>query len=132
MKSTVISLVAVAVLIGGAFFLSSKSGGVSTAADTVAANNVTMENGKQIITMQVKAGYNPKKSVAKIGVPTILRFTTNGTFDCSSGVRIPSLGISKTLPSTATTDIDIGTPTVATLQGTCVMGMYPFEVNFQG
>ncbi len=132
MKSTILAGVAVAVLIGGALMLSSKSSGVVATADTVAANNVTMENGKQIISMQVKAGYSPKKSVAKAGVPTILRFTTNGTFDCSSGVRIPSMGISKTLPSTATTDIDIGTPTVATLQGTCVMGMYPFEVNFQG
>jgi hypothetical protein len=29
------------------------------------------------------------------------------------------------------TDIDIGTPQVATLQGLCVMGMYRFEIDFQ-
>ena len=131
MKSTTIAILSAAIIIGGAIFLTSK-GRATTADAGPAANNVTMVDGKQIIDVTVKGGYSPKKSVAKAGVPTILRFTTNGTFDCTSGVRIPSMGISKTLPSTGTTDIDIGSPTVATLQGVCSMGMYPFEVDFQG
>lgn len=131
MKSTTIAILSAAIIIGGAIFLTSR-GGATTADAGPAANNVTMVDGKQIIDVTVKGGYSPKKSVAKAGVPTILRFTTNGTFDCTSGVRIPSMGISKTLPSTGTTDIDIGSPTVATLQGVCSMGMYPFEVDFQG
>jgi plastocyanin domain-containing protein len=60
-----------------------------------------------------------------------LRLDTNGTFDCSAGVRIPSMGISKNLPPSGTTEIDLGTPKVATLNGVCVMGMYSFQIDFQ-
>jgi plastocyanin domain-containing protein len=94
-------------------------------------NNVSVVDGKQIIEITAKGGYQPRKSVAKAGIPTVIRFNTSGTFDCSSSIRIPSLGISKILPQTGSTDIDIGSPTVATLKGTCGMGMYPFEVDFQ-
>ena len=88
-------------------------------------------DGKQIIEMTAKGGYEPNKSVAKAGVPTILRFDTNGTFDCSSSVRIPSLNISQNLPISGKTDIDIGVQKVGNFQGTCGMGMYPFEVKFE-
>lgn len=97
----------------------------------VAVNNATVVDGKQIITINAKGGYEPRKSIAKSGMPTIIRFDTNGTFDCSSAVSIPSMNISKTLPQTGSTDIDIGTGQLGTLQGTCGMGMYPFEVEFQ-
>lgn len=129
MKVT-ISVIAVAVLIGGAWMLS--KGNSQTQADTqVVANNVTVVDGKQIITINAKGGYQPRKSVAKAGMPTVIRFDTNGTFDCSSSVRIPSMNISKVLPQTGSTDIDVGSQQVATLQGTCGMGMYPFEVEFK-
>ncbi len=98
---------------------------------SVMANNVTVVDGKQIITINAKDGYQPRKSTAKAGMPTIIRFDTNGTFDCSSSVRIPSLGISKILPQNGSTDIDIGTQQVTTLQGTCGMGMFPFKVEFK-
>ena len=97
----------------------------------VAANNVTIVDGKQIIEIHAKGGYQPRKSVAKAGIPTVVRFDTNGTFDCSSSIRIPSVNISKVLPQTGSTDVDIGTQQIATLQGTCGMGMYPFEVEFK-
>ncbi len=126
MKPTVISVAAALALIGGAFILT-RSGGeeVST------ANNVTIIDGKQIIEIKAKGGYQPRKSIAKAGIPTTLRFSTNGTFDCSSSVRIPRMNISKMLPQTGTTDIDIGTFQAEVLQGACSMGMYPFEVEFQ-
>jgi len=126
MKSTVISIIATAILIGGAFMLT-KNGGSEPVA---VADNVTVVDGKQIIEIQAKGGYQPRKSIAKAGIPTILRFNTNGTFDCSSSVRIPSMDVSQVLPQTGSTDIDLGTQKVATLQGTCGMGMYPFEVSF--
>jgi len=94
-------------------------------------NNVRIINGKQIIEIRAKGGYQPRKSLAQAGIPTVLRFDTNGTFDCSSVVRIPSLGISKVLPLSGSTDIDIGNPKLTLLQGTCGMGMYPFEIDFQ-
>lgn len=128
MKSTIISILAAVILIGGAFMLTKNDGGTEQVAN---ANNVTIVDGKQIIEISAKGGYQPRKSVAKAGIPTIIRFDTNGTFDCSSSVRIPSMNITKALPQTGTTDIDIGSQKVATLQGTCGMGMYPFEVEFQ-
>jgi len=129
MKGTIIAIIAAVVLIGGAFMLT--KGNSQPKVDTsVSANNVTIVDGKQIITINAKGGYQPRKSIAKAGMPTILRFDTNGTFDCSSSVRIPSMNISKVLPQSGSTDIDVGTQQVATLQGTCGMGMYNFEVNF--
>jgi len=95
------------------------------------ANNVSVVDGKQIIEIKAKGGYSPAHSVAKAGLPTILRVNTNGTFDCSSSIRIPSLNISKNLPMFGTTDIDIGTQQAGIFQGTCGMGMYPFDIKFQ-
>lgn len=128
MKATIISIIVAVVLIGGAFILT-RSG--SDAGQVVNANNVSVVDGKQIIEISAKGGYQPRKSIAKAGIPTVIRFNTKGTFDCSSSVRIPSLGISKSLPQTGSTDIDIGEGKLGTLQGTCGMGMYPFEVEFQ-
>jgi len=127
MKTTTISIIIAVVLIGGAFMLT-KSGDTESTAN---ANNVSVVDGKQIIEISAKGGYQPRKSIAKAGVPTIIRFNTKGTFDCSSSVRIPSMNISKNLPQTGSTDIDIGDSKLGTLQGSCGMGMYPFEVEFQ-
>lgn len=93
-----------------------------------AGSNVAMVDGLQIVTIMAKGGYLPEVSTAKVGVPTVLRFVTKGTFDCSSIVSIPSLGISKDLPMTGTTDIPVGELAAGTLQGTCGMGMYRFKV----
>lgn len=128
MKSTVIAIVVGSLLIAGAIILSSGNG---VSSNQVNGNNVSVVAGKQIVTINVKGGYQPSKSIAKAGIPTIIRFSTNGTFDCSSAIRIPSLGIQKILPQSGNTDIDIGNPQVAKLQGMCGMGMYRFEIDFQ-
>ena len=128
MKATIVSIVVAVVLIGGAFVLTRGNSGTDNSAS---ANNVSIVDGKQIIEIRAKGGYQPRKSIAKAGMPTILRFNTAGTFDCSSSVRIPSLNISKGLPQSGSTDIDIGTEKPGTLQGSCGMGMYPFEIEFQ-
>lgn len=128
MKKTISVIVIGVVIIGGAYFLVKPS--ESKVLDAP-ANNVSIVEGKQIIEISAKAGYQPRKSIAKAGIPTIIRFNTKGTFDCSSSVRIPSMNISQVLPQSGSTDIDIGTQQVATLQGTCGMGMYPFEIDFQ-
>ncbi|MEI6581062.1 MAG: cupredoxin domain-containing protein [bacterium] len=94
-------------------------------------NNVSVVDGKQIIEITAKGGYRPVHSIAKVGIPTILRINTNGTFDCSSSVRIPSMNISKNLPMFGTTDIDIGIQKEGILKGTCGMGMYPFDIKFE-
>ena len=107
------------------------SGGGSSSKDIPTKENVSVVGSKQIIEITAKGGYVPRATLAKAGIPTILRFNTNGTFDCSSSVRIPSMNITKLLPNSGTTDIDLGSPQVGTLQGTCGMGMYRFSVEFQ-
>ncbi len=129
MKYTIISIIIAIALIGGVIVLGkNKSSGTE---NNVPANNVSIVDGKQIIEIRAKGGYAPRKSVAKAGVPTILRVNTEGTFDCSSSVRIPKLNISQNLPQSGVTDIDLGSSTVGVLNGTCGMGMYPFEIEFQ-
>jgi plastocyanin domain-containing protein len=130
MKQTILGFAIAVILIGGALLIGR---GNSLKNNTTAlANNVTIVDGKQIIEIHAKGGYLPRKSIAKAGIPTILRFDTQGTFDCSASVRIPSMDISKSLPQTGTTDIDLGTQKIGLFQGTCGMGMYPFEIDFQG
>jgi plastocyanin domain-containing protein len=93
--------------------------------------NVSVVDGKQIIEIKAKGGYTPRVSTAKAGIPTVLRFNTDGTFDCSALVRIPSINVSEILPNSGIKDIDLGSPKGGILQGSCGMGMYPFKIDFQ-
>lgn len=127
MKTTTAIIIA-GVIIGGAILLISGRGGVPSQQENI--QNVSIIDGKQIIEIKAKGGYTPRISKAKAGIPTILRFDTNGTFDCSASVRIPSINIFKVLPNSGSTDIDLGSPQLGTMQGSCGMGMYPFEINF--
>lgn len=134
--------IVVIVIVSGIILFRQGEGGMDTqdrlisdgSADQIkakSASNVSVVDGKQIVEISVKGGYQPKKSMAKAGIPTILRFTTNSTFDCSSSITLPSLKVSKILPNTGSTDIEIGTQQASTLQGTCSMGMYSFSVVFE-
>jgi plastocyanin domain-containing protein len=109
------------------------SGGGSTplTLEAFPVNNVSIVDGKQLVVIRARGGYRPEKSIARAGIPTVLRFETNGTFDCSSSVRIPSMDISKNLPPTGVTDVDIGASQLGVLGVTCGMGMYSFEVDFR-
>ncbi len=127
MKSILISILISLSLIVGVIILSKNS----TQEEVLSVNNVTMIDGTQFIDLTAKAGYSPRKSMAKAGVSTVLRVNTNGTFDCSSIVRIPSMDLSKNLALSGVTEISLGSPSVGILKGTCGMGMYPFEIDFQ-
>ncbi len=130
MKYFLYTVLGVAALVGIGYFM---GGGTSGAPQNNApAGNVSVQGGTQIIEIRAKGGYQPRTSIAKAGVPTILRFVTKGTFDCSASIRIPSLGISQILPQSGSTDVAVNNPSVGTLQGTCGMGMYPFSVDFKG
>lgn len=96
------------------------------------SQNVKTDNGQQIIEVTAKGGYSPRLTTAKANTPTILRVKTNSTFDCSSSLRIPSLGYSKNLPPTGTTDIELPAQEAgSTLKALCSMGMYNFSVQFK-
>lgn len=93
-------------------------------------SNVSIINGIQHIDLTAKGGYAPLRSVAQADIPTILRVNTNGTYDCSASIRIPSLQVDQLLPATGQTEINLGTPKAGKLAGSCGMGMFPFEVEF--
>ena len=129
MKPTAIAVLIGAVVILGAIWYSGKGDSATPVAD---AHNVSVTDGKQIVQIGVKGGYSPKVSFAKADMPTVFRMKTNGTFDCSSGVTIPSLGIRQILPASGNTDIEVPAQKAGTtLDGVCVMGMYHFVVNFK-
>ena len=85
----------------------------------------------QVIEIAAKAGYTPASVHAKAGVPLTLRIKTSGTFDCSSAVRIASIGWSKNLGANAEVDVRIPPQNPGTtLVGMCSMGMYDFKITF--
>lgn len=132
MNRIVLAVIVAVFLVGGAFLITKSGSLKSSEGENIPfLSNVTIVNGIQIVDVTAKGGYEPRRSAAKAGMPTILRFNTKGTFDCSSSVRIPSMNISKSLPISGVTDIDLGSPTLGVLKGSCGMGMYPFEIDFQ-
>ncbi len=129
MKETILSIIVAGALIGGVIVM---TGGNQEKGTEVSINNVTVVDGKQIIEITAKGGYLPRKSIVSAGIPTVLRINTKGTFDCSSSVRIPSMDISQNLTPSGVTDIDLGTLSKGIIDGTCSMGMYPFEIEVKG
>lgn len=127
---TIIAIIIGGAFVVGAFMLSQDK--TATPAGAPPLNNVTVENGKQIVTISAKGGYLPRISEAKADMPTILRVDTNGTFDCSSSLNLPSMNYQKNLPATGVTDIEIPPQKAgSTFEGLCGMGMYKFQIAFK-
>lgn len=130
MNKTVSIIITIALVIGIGIIFVGKSGTKSTTtADSV--QNTEIRDGVQYITINAKAGYSPRVSTAKAGIPTKLIVKTNGTYDCSASLAIRSIGYQKVLSQTGEETIDIGIPKAGQqLQGVCGMGMYNFSINF--
>ncbi|MDO8522581.1 MAG: cupredoxin domain-containing protein [bacterium] len=125
-KPILISICVSILLILGAFWFSSR---------TPSAYNgsaVSIVDGKQIIDISAKGGYSPRVVLARAGIPSVLRVSTRGTFDCSSSLVIPKLQYQKFLSPTGTEEIPISPEQAqGTMQGLCSMGMYNFQIRFQ-
>ena len=130
MKTITLSIIIAAFLIGGAMiFTWGKQNSNNT--DLQAGNNVIMVDGKQVITINAKGGYFPRVTAAKADTPTVIKMNTQGTFDCSSAISIPSLGYRNNLPPSGETLIDVPPQKSGTvMRGLCAMGMYNFSINF--
>lgn len=130
MKLTTVSIIIAGVFILGTIML---TGGNNTdvGEKITQPNNVSIVDGVQIINLTARGGYTPRKSIAQAGIPTILRINTKGTFDCSATLSIPSMNVSRILPLTGSTEVDLKNPEKGILYGSCGMGMYPFEIDFQ-
>ncbi len=127
----IITSVAIAVFIIGVAVVLGNGGGNTKGNNLQDVNNVSVVDGKQVITINAKGGYMPRATTAKADMPTVLRLTTNGTFDCSSALVIPSLSYRANLPASGETLIDVPPQKAGTtMRGLCAMGMYNFSVNF--
>lgn len=101
------------------------------AASSSSNDNVYFANGKQIVEIDAKGGYWPRTTIAKADTPTIIKFKTKGTFDCSSAVAIPSLNYRTILSPSGETIVNVPPQKRgAELAGSCSMGMYGFIVKF--
>ena len=130
MKSVLISVAISGILIGTAFWFVSARPNANDANTEVPI--ATIIDGKQVIDISAKGGYSPRRVIAKAGVPTVLRVSTKGTFDCSASLVIPRLSYQKFLQPSETEDIIISPEQAqGTMQGLCSMGMYNFQVIFQ-
>ncbi len=108
-----------------------QNSGTNTAAVAREQSNISVVDGKQIIQINAKGGYAPRNTLAKANMPTTLNVKTNGTYDCSSSLSIPSLGYRTNLPPSGVTSIEIPPQPVGSIfKGICTMGMYHFAVNF--
>jgi len=131
MKNIVISLLAVAVLVGAAVLFTSGDKKTNTSTGQI-SNNVSIVDGEQIIEINAKGGYSPRATTAKAGIPTVIKMKTKNTFDCSSAIIIPSLGYRNNLPPSGETLINVSSQKVGSvLKGMCAMGMYGFRIKFE-
>lgn len=129
-KTISISILFTAILVAGTIVLVGLDKN-SNGTNSQVANNVSIVDGKQIIIIDAKGGYSPRTTIAKAGIPTIIKVNTHGTFDCSSSLVIPSLGYRNNLSSSGETSIDVSPQKAGSkLQGLCAMGMYNFTINF--
>lgn len=125
-----IAFVVSVVLISWAFFIVSAKPSVEK--EIAATSAVSFVDGKQIIDLSAKEGYSPRIISAKAGVPTVLRVSTDRTFDCSASLVIPKLSYQKLLQSSGVEEITISADQAqGNLQGLCSMGMYGFQIQFQ-
>ena len=127
MKATIISILISVVLIGGALWFMNSRGQNGEGQ----ANNTSIVDGNQIIKINAKGGYRPRLTYAKAEMPTTLKVRTQGTFDCSSALVIPSLNYRRNLQPSGETEIEIPPQKAGTvMKGLCSMGMYNFQIRF--
>lgn len=130
MKTITASIIIAVVIIGGTVMLAGGNKN-SNNINSQTANNVSIVEDKQIITINAKGGYSPGVTTAKADIPTVIKMNTRGTFDCSAALTIPSLGYRKNLPPSGETEIELPPQKAGTImQGMCSMGMYNFQVSF--
>lgn len=126
-------LVAIAII---SFFLfktvsSFNEGSTGGADEPPASDVITVVDGKQIITITAKGSYSPRSVKAQGGIPTTLRMRTSNSYGCERAFGIPKMKITRSLPATGDTDIDLGAPEKGSnVFGTCSMGMYTVTINF--
>lgn len=125
-KILMFGLIAIS-LIGFIIFLLAQKPSASESGFSV----ITNDGDTQILNLVAKGGYTPNEIIAQADTETILKVSTNNTFDCSSALTIPELNFSKYLPATGITEIKISPQQPGSeIVGSCSMGMYGFKIKF--
>lgn len=130
-KYITISLIVVTILIGISLILT--SGNNQIKGEDSEQNSVVIIDGIQIINVIANSnGYTPKSVIAKSGINTTLRMTSQNTYGCERSFRIPSMDINQLLPVEGSVDINLGIPDKGEdIFGSCSMGMYTFKISFE-
>ncbi len=129
MKSTTIAIVIAGFLVAGSILYSSSN---RSSGEVASVDNVSIVNGKQVIDIVAGGGYSPRLTLAKAGIPTTLHLTSRTAFDCSTAVRIPSLGFGANLTPDTPAQVELPPQAKGSqLQGMCAMGMYRFAIEFE-
>jgi Cu+-exporting ATPase len=125
-KNLIIALVVLVITVAGVYTLLSNKKSAQVALDAVVQDGDT-----QIVSVTAKGGYSPRIIQAKAGQKTVLKMLTKNTFDCSSALIIPKLGVHKILPASGETAIEIPAQAAGSvIDASCAMGMYSFQINF--
>ncbi|MEK7628984.1 MAG: cupredoxin domain-containing protein [Patescibacteria group bacterium] len=130
MKLTIISIIISAGVVFAAIFFANNRNSLGLPdSEPVAVSQVV--DGKQVIEIKAKGGYTPREILAKADMPTVIKVKTQGTFDCSSALVIPSLNYRSNLSPSGVTEIEVPPQKIgAVINGTCAMGMYGFSIKF--
>lgn len=122
-----LSFLVVSLFVIGGMFIVLK--GIQTSNSETGEAVIT--DGVQVVNVFAKNGYSPAVITAKADTPTILRISTNNTYDCSAALNIPALSYSKFLPTSGSSDVQILPQKPGTeILGSCSMGMYGFKIVF--
>ncbi|MFA5829748.1 MAG: sulfite exporter TauE/SafE family protein [Candidatus Gracilibacteria bacterium] len=91
---------------------------------TAQSNAVKIENGKQIVEMNVKGyTYTPSQFTIVKGVPVEWRVYNAGAAGCGQVLTVPSLGLTELLPRDNTKIINFTPDSVGQISFNCTMGM---------
>lgn len=130
--SGIISLNSAMVLFGSVhtlqnYYLAAKS---IFMGDQIQKSANTNNEGVQEATIYVATrGYSSDVQNLKVGVPVKLTLITNNVASCSRAFTIPSMNISKLLPTTGTEIIEFTPTKTGRLAYSCSMGMYTGSFN---
>ncbi len=132
MKNKIILPAALFAVVAGLLFAALRKGGLPAGGPDAGPSAVAVSaNGRQVVEVNVKEGYQPREIMAKAGTPLLLKLKTQGAFDCSTAFSIPKLGLGAQMPPTGETTLEIPPQKAGdTLTGVCRMGMYSLVIRF--
>ncbi|GAA0950340.1 sulfite exporter TauE/SafE family protein [Actinocorallia libanotica] len=92
----------------------------------------TDASGVQTVTVHVlDGGYRPALLSARAGVTTVLTLVTRDTTGCTTAFTLPDRNVSRVLPKTGRTRVELGVPAPGRLRFVCAAGHYSGSVTFR-